>query len=149
MNINEIKALAEMMSEHGLTLVEVESDEINIKLEKNVAPISVPMPIATPVAPTPVVTTSEPTPTASTESAVAQGTVITSPTVGVYYSSPSPDSAPYVSLGSTVKKGDVLCIVEAMKLMNEITSECDGEIVEIFLNNADVVEFSQPLFRIV
>ena len=68
--------------------------------------------------------------------------------VGVFYSAPSPGATPYVSIGSKVKKGDVLCIIEAMKLMNEITSDFDGEIVDICVMDGDVVEYGQPLFKI-
>lgn len=74
--------------------------------------------------------------------------VIKSPLVGTYYCSSSPGEDPYVKVGDRVKKGDVLCIVEAMKIMNEITSECDGEIVEIMCKDDDIVEFGLPLFKI-
>ena len=73
---------------------------------------------------------------------------IKSPMIGVYYSAPSPDSAPFVSVGETVKKGQVLCIVEAMKVMNEITSEYDGEVIDICVKNGDIVEYGQTLFKI-
>ena len=73
---------------------------------------------------------------------------VASPIVGTFYSSASPDSPAFVKIGSKVKKGDVLCIVEAMKLMNEIESEFDGEIVEILAHNEQLVEYNQPLFRI-
>lgn len=73
---------------------------------------------------------------------------VKSPLVGVYYSSSAPGKAPYVEVGSKVKKGDVLCIIEAMKIMNEVTSEFDGEIVEVLKNDEDFVEFSTPLFKI-
>ncbi len=68
--------------------------------------------------------------------------------VGVFYSSPSPEAEPFVKVGSKVKKGDVLCIIEAMKLLNEINADTDGEIVDICVNNGDVVEYGQPLFKI-
>jgi acetyl-CoA carboxylase biotin carboxyl carrier protein len=68
--------------------------------------------------------------------------------VGVYYSAPAPEKDPYVQVGSRVKKGDILCIIEAMKLMNEITADKDGEIVKICAENGQVVEFAQPLFQI-
>ena len=77
-----------------------------------------------------------------------EGHKVLSPMVGVFYSAPSPQSKPFVEVGSRVKKGDVLCIVEAMKLMNEITAELDGEIVEVCAASGDVVEYGQTLFRI-
>ena len=69
--------------------------------------------------------------------------------VGTFYSSPSPDKGAFVKVGDNVKKGDVLCIVEAMKIMNEITSDVDGSVAEILVNNEDMVEYNQPLFRII
>ena len=71
-----------------------------------------------------------------------------SPMVGVFYAAPSPDSEPYVSVGSSVNKGDVLCLIEAMKLMNEVTAEKSGVITEVCVENGQVVEYGQPLFRI-
>lgn len=81
--------------------------------------------------------------------AVKGGHIVESPIVGTYYNAPSPDAAPYITVGSKVKKGDVLCIIEAMKLMNEIEADQDGEIAEILVENEQGVEYSQPLFRIV
>lgn len=74
--------------------------------------------------------------------------IVKSPMVGTFYSSSSPKEAPYVKVGDKVKKGDVLCIVEAMKLMNEIEADYDGEIIEICVNNEDIVEYGTPLFKI-
>lgn len=73
---------------------------------------------------------------------------VVSPIVGTFYASSSPDKPPYVSVGSKVKKGDTLCIIEAMKLMNEIQSEVDGEVVEVLVNNEQMVEYGQPMFKI-
>ena len=78
----------------------------------------------------------------------AEGTPVTSPMVGVFYAAPAPDKEPYVSVGSKVNKGDVLCLIEAMKLMNEVTAEKSGEITEICVENGQVVEYGQPLFMI-
>jgi acetyl-CoA carboxylase biotin carboxyl carrier protein len=79
---------------------------------------------------------------------VEDGNVVKSPMVGTFYSKPSPDSDSYVKVGQRVKKGDVLCIIEAMKLMNEIESEFDGEVVEILVKDEDTVEYGKPLFVI-
>jgi acetyl-CoA carboxylase biotin carboxyl carrier protein len=100
-----------------------------------VAPVPHPAPAAAPPAPVP--TRSE-----------KPGSLVTSPFVGTFYRAPSPDSQPYVEVGAAVKKGQVLCIVEAMKLMNEIESEVEGKVAEILAQNATPVEFGQPLFRI-
>ena len=80
---------------------------------------------------------------------VEDGNIVKSPMVGTFYLKPSPTSAPYVEVGQKVKKGDVLCIIEAMKLMNEIESEFDGEIAEIFIKDGEAVEYGKALFRII
>ncbi len=91
---------------------------------------------------------------AETVSAVAEsvskseGTPVTSPMVGVFYAAPAPDQEPYVSVGARVNKGDVLCLIEAMKLMNEVTAEKSGEITEVCVDNGQVVEYGQTLFMI-
>lgn len=77
-----------------------------------------------------------------------EGKPVESPMVGVFYSAPSPDSEPYVSVGSSVNKGDVLCLIEAMKLMNEVTAEKSGTITDICVENGQIVEYGQPLFMI-
>lgn len=84
-----------------------------------------------------------------TKQEVKEGNIISSPIVGTFYSSSSPTKPAYVKVGDKVKEGDVLCIIEAMKVMNEITSQYSGEVVEIMVENEDMVEYNQPLFRIV
>ncbi len=86
---------------------------------------------------------------ADAKAADKPGAIVNSPFVGTFYRAPSPDSPPFVDVGAKVKKGQTLCIVEAMKLMNEIESEVDGTVAEIFVQNATPVEFGEPLFRIV
>ncbi len=78
-----------------------------------------------------------------------KGKIVKSPMIGTFYIKPSPESSPYVEIGSKVKKGTVLCIIEAMKLMNEIESEFEGEIVEIFVKDGEAVDYGKPLFRII
>ena len=107
------------------------------------APIAAPVPVA--LAPAPAAAGAK----AEAKPADKPGVVVNSPFVGTFYRAPSPDSPPFVEVGATVKKGQTLCIVEAMKLMNEIESEVDGVVAEIFVQNATPVEFSEPLFRIV
>jgi acetyl-CoA carboxylase biotin carboxyl carrier protein len=111
------------------------------------APVAHAAPVAAPVhaAPAPAAAA----PKADAKAADKPGTLVTSPFVGTFYRAPSPDSAPFVDVGSKVKKGQTLCIVEAMKLMNEIESEVDGTVAEILAQNATPVEFGEPLFRIV
>jgi acetyl-CoA carboxylase biotin carboxyl carrier protein len=88
-------------------------------------------------------------PAARAEAEAAPGVIVSSPFVGTFYRAPSPDSPPFVDVDQKVKKGQVLCIVEAMKLMNEIECEVDGTVAEIFVQNATPVEFGEKLFRIV
>ncbi len=111
------------------------------------APVAHAVPVAAPVpaalAPAPAA------PKAEAKAADKPGVLVTSPFVGTFYRAPSPDSAPFVDVGAKVKKGQTLCIVEAMKLMNEIESEVDGAVAEILVQNATPVEFGEPLFRIV
>lgn len=139
MNIENVRLLAEIVSRNGLTSLEISEENIKIKIEKKVA------------APEYHVDTSVQTASAET---INNGLVdfnhlfeVKSPMVGVFYSASSPDSDPFVSIGDKVKKGDVLCIIEAMKLMNEITAEKDGEIVDICVKNGDVAEFGQTLYK--
>jgi len=106
--------------------------------------VSQPAPVAAPVhAPAP-----PPAAAAPAAKADKPGTVVTSPFVGTFYRAPSPESPAYVEVGAAVKKGQVLCIVEAMKLMNEIEAEVEGKVAEILVQNGTPVEFGQPLFRI-
>jgi acetyl-CoA carboxylase biotin carboxyl carrier protein len=106
-------------------------------------------PVAAPVPAALVPAAAAPAAKADAKAADKPGTVVTSPFVGTFYRAPSPDSPPFVEVGAKVKKGQTLCIVEAMKLMNEIESEADGTVAEIFVQNATPVEFGEPLFRIV
>ncbi len=117
-----------------------------------VAPVAVPAPAALPAlaAAAPV---AAPAPAAAAGAAAAKavekpGHLVTSPLVGTFYRAPSPDSPPFIDVGSTVKKGQVLCIVEAMKIMNEIESDVDGRVAEIYVQNATAVEFGEKLFRV-
>jgi acetyl-CoA carboxylase biotin carboxyl carrier protein len=107
------------------------------------APIAAPVPAV--LAPAPAIAGAK----AEAKPADKPGVIVSSPFVGTFYRAPSPDSAPFVEVGATVKKGQTLCIVEAMKLMNEIESEVDGVVAEILVQNATPVEYSEPLFRVV
>ena len=152
MKIEEIKELIQALEQSSLTSLELTRGETSVKLTKN--HIVSPVPQAAPSAEIPV-SVIQAVPAVSNMSAEPaepvkveqpEGRAVTCPLVGVFYAAPSPNDAPFVSVGSTVKKGDVLCIVEAMKLMNEITAEQDGTITEICVENGQVVEFGQPLF---
>lgn len=146
MDIENIKALAEILTKNSLTSLELCEGETKIKLEK--APCAA-------IAPPSMSAATAPLPTGVADYMDTDGQPVNfnnlievkSPLVGVFYSAQSSDADPFVTIGSKVKKGDVLCIVEAMKLMNEITAEVDGEIVDICIKNGDIAEFGQVLFR--
>ena len=136
-----IEKLMKKMNENGMTSLQISNDDIDIKLEKAVAPVYA-APVAN-YAAAPVAATTEATPAKA-----IVGNVVKSPIVGTFYNSPAPDKAAFVSVGQKVKKGDVLLIVESMKLMNEITSEFDGTVAEIYVETSSAVEYDQPLMRI-
>jgi acetyl-CoA carboxylase biotin carboxyl carrier protein len=113
-------------------------------------PLAFTMPARAPeLAPPPARQAPAPVPAPEPKAEAKPGVLVTSPFVGTFYRAPSPESPPFVDVGAKVKKGQTLCIVEAMKLMNEIESETDGTVAEIFVQNATPVEFGEPLFRIV
>ena len=145
-----IEKLAKVLAETGLTEISLEDGEQAITLRKEVVVSSAPQVVAAPVqAAAPVAAA---TPVASASAAdvapAKKGTPITSPMVGTFYKAPSPDSEPFVSVGSTVSTGDVVCIVEAMKMMNEIESEVSGKVVEICVEDGQPVEFGQVLMYV-
>lgn len=136
MNESDIRKYANLMSELGLTGLEVTENDRVVRLERNPAPQT--------AAPVQTVQVGDVPQSAANEALIE----ISSPMVGVFYAAPAEDADPYVQVGDRVKKGQTLCIVEAMKLMNEIVAETDGQIVEICAQNGQVVDFGCPLFRI-
>ena len=141
MNEADIRKYAELMRELELTGLEITEGDRVVRLERS-APETVRVPVA-PAAPAASAAAEMPARSAA-ESLVS----VASPLVGVFYASPAENAAPYVSVGDRVTKGQTLCIVEAMKLMNEITAEEDGVIAEICVVNGQVVEYGTELFRI-
>ncbi|MCI7018443.1 MAG: acetyl-CoA carboxylase biotin carboxyl carrier protein [Clostridiales bacterium] len=135
MKESDIRKYAQLMKELELTGLEITENDQVVRLERNVA---------VPVAPT-VPVEAVPTPV---QQEPADGISVTSPMVGLFYAAPAENAEPYVTLGDQVKKGQTLCIVEAMKLMNEITAECDGVIEKICVANGQMVEYGTELFRI-
>lgn len=136
MNESDIRKYANLMSELGLTGLEVTENDRVVRLERNPAPQT--------AAPVQTVQVGDVPQSAANEDLIE----ISSPMVGVFYAAPAEDADPYVQVGDRVKKGQTLCIVEAMKLMNEIVAETDGQIVEICAQNGQVVDFGCPLFHI-
>ena len=165
MNIEEMTKLIKAVADNKLTSFEIKDGEIklSIKCEKEAPQIvmaqapAVPVAAAVPAAassafvraaPVAAAPAATPAPAAASEASEEGGKVITSPLVGTFYSASSPDAEPFVKEGDTVKKGQVLGIIEAMKLMNEIESEFDGVVEAVLVSNEEVVEYGQPLFRI-
>ena len=150
MKYEEIKKLMDDMGESKLTSIDIEfPDGIKISMKKeNNKPEVVGQDITPVVQPVQSpVTTPSPEEKVEKEQKI-DGNIVKSPMVGTFYSKPSPTAKKFVEVGSKVKKGDVLCIVEAMKLMNEIESEFDGEVVEICVNDGEMVDYGKPLFVI-
>ena len=134
---NDVKEFIEMLEGSSLSVLEIKNgDGSAIRLEKAIS-----------AAPAVVMQANAPA-TVNESAPVAEGKTINSPIVGVFYAAPSPDSNPYVSVGQKISKGDTICIVEAMKCMNEIQSELDGEVTEVLVKDGDLVEYGQPLFRV-
>jgi oxaloacetate decarboxylase alpha subunit len=153
MNLKEIKELIEMLKNTDISELEIERSGVKVRLRKGgdvtfhpamprmeYPPAAIVAPAITEAPLPPVEKVAEPV--------RANQTKVTSPIVGTFYRASSPDKPPYVEVGDTVKKGQVLCIIEAMKLMNEIESETSGKVVQIMVENGQPVEYGQPLFVI-
>ena len=144
-NIDEIKELMALLEDSSLAVLEVEQGDNKVRLEKPAAVVSAAAPVAAPLAPA---APAAPVAAPAAAPAADSGKTINAPIVGVFYAAPSPTADPYVSVGKRVKKGDVVCIIEAMKCMNEIQAEEDGEITAVLAANGELVEYGQPLFSI-
>lgn len=144
MDTKQIKALMRDFDESGLSRVKITKDEFSIEMEKATGLVAAPVSVAQ--APAPL---AAPAPAAApTPSAPAQisGDFIVSPMVGTYYSSPSPDSPAFAKVGDTIKKGQVVAILEAMKIMNELEAEFNCKILEVLATNGQAVEYDMPLY---
>jgi acetyl-CoA carboxylase biotin carboxyl carrier protein len=164
MDLDQLKRILELVREHEISEFEVEQDGLRLKIRKDAAgsigPLTAPaaalpavvvaaapgaVPAVAAAAAPAHAASPAPTETADTEIELA---VVKSPIVGTFYRSPEPSTPPFVEVGASVKKGQVLCIIEAMKLMNEIDSEYDGEIVNIYAENGQPVQYNERLFAI-
>lgn len=149
LNMDEIEALAALVDAHGLTDFEFENENIRVRLSKMTpAPVYQAAPVAAQASSAPAVGNTAPADSAPAVDEDAGIYKITSPIVGTFYRSAGPDKEPYVSEGSKVSAESTVCIVEAMKLMNEIQAEVSGEVVKIYVENGQPVEYGQPLFGI-
>lgn len=159
MDFDKIRELAQILKASSLTRLRVEEDGTVLELEAE--PPQQQVVSVAPVAATPTTPAPEQEPSATPAPAAPQAeedadaafdmsklTLVKAPMVGVFYAAPSPGAEPFVHVGSKVKKGDTLCVMEAMKLMNEVTAECDGEVVDICVEDGDLVEFGGTLMKI-
>lgn len=158
-DLDDVKRLIELANKNDLSVLEIETKKgRRIRIEKNKpvapavafnatapAPAVATAPVQAPVAETTPVQQSAPTQVSAPQ---PTGKTIKAPMVGVFYKAASPEAEPYVTVGKAVKKGDTVCIIEAMKLMNEIQAEEDGTIKEILVKDGDIIEYGQPLFVI-
>ena len=146
--VDYIEKLAKIIADNELTEISLEDGEQAITIRKDLAEVvtTAAAPVA---APAPVVCqTTVNTPVAEVATEAPKGKAITSPMVGTFYAAPSPEAEPFVEVGKTISEGDVVCIVEAMKLMNEIKAECAGKVSQICVKNGDPVEFGQVLMYV-
>jgi acetyl-CoA carboxylase biotin carboxyl carrier protein len=148
MDIRKVKKLIELLEETGVAEIEIKEGEESVRISRmptgmSMAPVvHASAPVAAPVS------APAPAPAAAAAPAKPEGHVVSSPMVGTWYSSPAPDAPVFVKVGQTVKVGDTLCIIEAMKIMNPIEADRAGTIVAILVENGHPVEFEQPLFII-
>lgn len=152
MKAKEIQDLINFISETGLEEVNIETDQFKLKVKRSSPAATVTTVAAAPVAAIPAPVAAAPAPAAPAAAAPAPTSSggnhakIKSPMIGTFYRSSNPETPPFVQVGDVVKKGQVVCIIEAMKLFNEIESDVSGRIVEVLVENANPVEFDQPLF---
>lgn len=148
MNIKEIKEMIDLMNKNNLNELEIEKDGMKIRLKKTVSGISQQIldeRLSMQQAPPP---TAQERPLQPAEARAKKTVEIKSPMVGTFYRAPAPEAPPFVDIGSAIDKGQVVCIIEAMKLMNEIKSDVKGKIVDILVDNTSPVEFGQVLFLV-
>ncbi len=160
MDIDELKQILEIVREHGISEFELEREDMKLRIKKNglgltpelipqLPAAAAPLPAAAPpsaagaAAPRPV-----PAPPAPEAEEGVELAIVKSPIVGTFYRAPEPGARPFVEVGTAVRKGQVLCIIEAMKLMNEINSDYEGEIVAIYVENGQAVQYGERLFAI-
>ena len=154
MNFDEIKQILEMMREHDLAEFELERDNMKLRLRKNASGhwSATPAPQAHYIPPMPPPPNAAAAGTDAAAASAAEETldlaVVKSPIVGTFYRAPEPGAKPFAEVGDFVRKGQVICIIEAMKLMNEINAECDGEVVKCYVENGQAVQYGERLFAI-
>ena len=147
MDIRKVKKLIELLEESGISEIEISEGEESVRISRYPKPGTVAMTQAPMVAAAPPAAAAAPI-AAQAPPPPARGQQVTAPMVGTFYSGPAPGAKPFVEIGSEVKPGDTLCVIEAMKMMNQIESEFAGRVVSVLAENGSPVEFGQPLFLI-
>ena len=149
MDLRKLKTLIDLVAESGVSELEVTEGEDKVRIVKNPA-IPVAAPIQQVYAPAPAAPAASPAaaPAAEAPAPAVEGHAVKSPMVGTFYRAPSPGAKAFIEIGQQVKEGDTLCIIEAMKLLNEIESDATGEVKEVLVENGQAVEYGQPLFVI-
>jgi len=147
MDIRKIKKLIELLEESGIAEIEIREGEESVRISRGQIAQAAPIQFAAPTAPVAAQTIAA-SPQTAAAPALAAGTPINSPMVGTFYRSASPTAKPFVEVGSSIKAGDTLCVVEAMKMFNQIEAETSGTITAILVENGQPVEYDQPLFII-
>ena len=154
MDIRKVKKLIELLEASSVDEIEIKEGEESVRISRNTsAPIAMAAPVAAPampapLAPVPAAPAPAPAPAAPEAAAPSAANAVKSPMVGTFYRSPSPDAAPFVEVGQSVRAGDVLCIVEAMKMMNQIEADRAGTVTAVHAENGEPVEFDQPLITV-
>jgi acetyl-CoA carboxylase biotin carboxyl carrier protein len=149
MDIRKVKKLIELLEESGISEIEIKEGEESVRISRNGPNMTMPQMQYAPAMAPPMAAPAAAAPVAAEAAAPeVSGHVVTSPMVGTFYEAPSPGSAPFVEVGKSVKEGDTLCIIEAMKMLNQIEADKSGVIKQMVAENGQPVEFGQPLFII-
>lgn len=151
MDIRKIKKLIELVEETGVSEIEIKEGEETVRISRKIEAPAFPPHYYVPHAPMPHAPTPEnssPLTSQANEEKIPEGHIVTSPMVGTFYKAPSPEASPFVTVGSKVEVGTILCIIEAMKTLNQIESDRAGTLASILVENGQPVEFGQPLFVI-
>ena len=148
MDIRKVKKLIELLEESGISEIEISEGEESVRISRYPQPGTVAAQAVSTVAAPPPPAAPASAPEAPPAPPVARGHQVTAPMVGTFYSGPAPGAKPFVEIGSEVKPGDTLCVIEAMKMMNQIESEIAGKVVSVLVENGNPVEFGQALFII-
>jgi acetyl-CoA carboxylase biotin carboxyl carrier protein len=148
MDIRKVKKLIELLEESGIAEIEIHEGEESVRISRHSTTAQPMAYMHAPAAPAPAPAAAAPAASAESTSSLPSGHQVTSPIVGSFYRSPSPTSKPFVEVGTSVNVGDTLCIIEAMKIMNQIEADKSGVVKAVLAENGDPVEFGQPLFII-